>query len=131
MTSCSATPGSLPAEVLRWQDLGTSVLVTARCAGEVVRAESLLYLLDPGVEFTPLIVERWPEGRAAAVVFAGSGLDDPELNEEIDRHLAAGVDGFVLSSGTGMHVYLSQEESMRLVAQGARRMPPGTRRAAG
>jgi len=27
--------------------------------------------------------------RAAAVVFAGSGLDDPELNEDIDRHLAA------------------------------------------
>jgi LacI family transcriptional regulator len=27
--------------------------------------------------------------RAAAVVFAGSGLDDPALNEEIDRHLAA------------------------------------------
>jgi LacI family transcriptional regulator len=27
--------------------------------------------------------------RAAAVVFAGSGLDDRELNEEIDRHLAA------------------------------------------
>jgi LacI family transcriptional regulator len=27
--------------------------------------------------------------RAAAVVFAGSGLDDPGLNEEIDRHLAA------------------------------------------
>ena len=27
--------------------------------------------------------------RAAAVVFAGSGLDDPALNEELDRHLAA------------------------------------------
>jgi LacI family transcriptional regulator len=27
--------------------------------------------------------------RAAAVVFAGSGLDDPALNEQIDRHLAA------------------------------------------
>jgi LacI family transcriptional regulator len=27
--------------------------------------------------------------RAAAVVFAGSGLDDPALNEEIERHLAA------------------------------------------
>jgi LacI family transcriptional regulator len=27
--------------------------------------------------------------RAAAVVFAGSGLDDPELTEEMDRHLAA------------------------------------------
>jgi LacI family transcriptional regulator len=27
--------------------------------------------------------------RAAAVVFAGSGLDDPVLNEEMDRHLAA------------------------------------------
>ena len=27
--------------------------------------------------------------RAAAVVFAGSGLDDPVLNDEIERHLAA------------------------------------------
>lgn len=27
--------------------------------------------------------------RAAAIVFAGSGLDEPELNEEIERHLAA------------------------------------------
>jgi LacI family transcriptional regulator len=27
--------------------------------------------------------------RAAAVVFAGSGLDDPTLSEEMDRHLAA------------------------------------------
>src|SRR5207344_2990295 len=27
--------------------------------------------------------------RAAAVMFAGSGLDDPALNEEMDRHLAA------------------------------------------
>jgi LacI family transcriptional regulator len=27
--------------------------------------------------------------RAAAVVFAGSGLDEPTLNEEIERHLAA------------------------------------------
>jgi LacI family transcriptional regulator len=27
--------------------------------------------------------------RAAAVVFAGSGLDDPEANAEIERHLAA------------------------------------------
>ena len=27
--------------------------------------------------------------RAAAVLFAGSGLDDPSLNEEIERHLAA------------------------------------------
>ena len=27
--------------------------------------------------------------RAAAIVFAGSGRDDPDLNEEIERHLAA------------------------------------------
>jgi glycerol transport system ATP-binding protein len=33
-----STSGSLPAEVLRWQDLGTSVLVTAQCAGQVLRA---------------------------------------------------------------------------------------------
>jgi glycerol transport system ATP-binding protein len=29
--------GCLPAQVLRWQDLGTSGLLTTQCAGEVVR----------------------------------------------------------------------------------------------
>lgn len=38
----------------------------------------------------------------------------------IERYLAAGVHGFVLSSGTGMHVYLSQAESKELVAFGAK-----------
>ncbi|WP_369987318.1 dihydrodipicolinate synthase family protein [Pseudomonas xanthosomatis] len=38
----------------------------------------------------------------------------------IERYLAAGVQGFVLSSGTGMHVYLSKDESKQLVAFGAK-----------
>ena len=38
----------------------------------------------------------------------------------IERYLASGIRGFVLSSGTGMHVYLSQDESKALVAFGAR-----------
>ncbi|MFJ4153705.1 dihydrodipicolinate synthase family protein [Pseudomonas sp. NPDC089752] len=38
----------------------------------------------------------------------------------IERYLAAGVHGFVLSSGTGMHVYLSKDESKELVTFGAR-----------
>ncbi|MFJ4052676.1 dihydrodipicolinate synthase family protein [Pseudomonas sp. NPDC089743] len=38
----------------------------------------------------------------------------------IERYVAAGVHGFVLSSGTGMHVYLSKEESKELVAFGAK-----------
>lgn len=42
------------------------------------------------------------------------------LEEHLERYLAAGVPGFVLSSGTGMHVYLSREESDELVARGAR-----------
>ncbi|MCP5074488.1 MAG: dihydrodipicolinate synthase family protein [Rhodobacteraceae bacterium] len=37
----------------------------------------------------------------------------------IERYIAAGVDGFVLSSGTGMHVYLSEDESQALIRQGA------------
>jgi glycerol transport system ATP-binding protein len=32
-----AAEGCLPAQVLRWQDLGTSGLLTTQCAGEVVR----------------------------------------------------------------------------------------------
>ncbi|WP_457967414.1 dihydrodipicolinate synthase family protein [Pseudomonas sp. R4-84] len=38
----------------------------------------------------------------------------------LERYLVAGVQGFVLSSGTGMHVYLSKEESRQLVAFGAK-----------
>ncbi|RWR26964.1 dihydrodipicolinate synthase family protein [Sinirhodobacter populi] len=42
------------------------------------------------------------------------------LPGHIERYLAAGVESFVLSSGTGMHVYLSRAESDRLVVQAAR-----------
>ncbi|WP_306303028.1 dihydrodipicolinate synthase family protein [Pseudomonas sp. NBRC 111133] len=38
----------------------------------------------------------------------------------IERYIAAGVHGFVLSSGTGMHVYLSKDESKELVAFGSK-----------
>ncbi|HDR8925039.1 TPA: dihydrodipicolinate synthase family protein [Burkholderia vietnamiensis] len=46
--------------------------------------------------------------------------DHARLEQLIERYLAAGIKGFVLSSGTGMHVYLSQEESKALVAFGAK-----------
>lgn len=36
--SSSPQDNGLPAEVLRWQDLGTSLLLTARCGQDVVRA---------------------------------------------------------------------------------------------
>ncbi|TPE49281.1 dihydrodipicolinate synthase family protein [Amaricoccus solimangrovi] len=48
------------------------------------------------------------------------GVDLDAFEDHLERYIAAGVDGFVLSSGTGMHVYLSREESDRLVARGAR-----------
>jgi hypothetical protein len=41
----------------------------ARAAGDVVRARARLYLVEPGQEFLPLIVERWADGARAAVVF--------------------------------------------------------------
>jgi 4-hydroxy-tetrahydrodipicolinate synthase len=47
-------------------------------------------------------------------------IDYPRFETLLERYLAAGVQGFVLSSGTGMHVYLSQEESRQLVAFGAK-----------
>jgi len=47
-------------------------------------------------------------------------VDLVRLEAHIERYLAAGVEGFVLSSGTGMHVYLSRQESDALVAHGAR-----------
>lgn len=46
--------------------------------------------------------------------------DHGRLEQLIERYLAVGIQGFVLSSGTGMHVYLSQEESKALVAFGSK-----------
>lgn len=42
------------------------------------------------------------------------------LEAHLERYIAAGIPGFVLSSGTGMHVYLSREESDELVTRGAK-----------
>jgi len=42
------------------------------------------------------------------------------LADHLERYLAAGIRSFVLSSGTGMHVYLSREESDELVSRSAR-----------
>jgi 4-hydroxy-tetrahydrodipicolinate synthase len=47
-------------------------------------------------------------------------VDLGRLEAHLESYIAAGVDGFVLSSGTGMHVYLSREESDALVARGAK-----------
>lgn len=58
---------------------------------------------------------------AIATPFDQAGrIDFKRLEQNIERYLAAGVKGFVLSSGTGMHVYLSKEESKELVARGAK-----------
>ena len=46
--------------------------------------------------------------------------DHGRLEQLIEKYLAAGIRGFVLSSGTGMHVYLSPQESRELVAFGAK-----------
>lgn len=51
---------------------------------------------------------------------ARGGIDFDRLEQNIERYLAAGVKGFVLSSGTGMHVYLSPEEAQQVIARGAR-----------
>lgn len=42
------------------------------------------------------------------------------LEDHLERYIAAGIPGFVLSSGTGMHAYLSRGESDELVARGAK-----------
>ncbi|MCO7513813.1 dihydrodipicolinate synthase family protein [Pseudomonas guariconensis] len=47
-------------------------------------------------------------------------IDYARFETLIEGYIAAGVHGFVLSSGTGMHVYLSKEESKELVAFGAK-----------
>lgn len=58
---------------------------------------------------------------AVTTPFAADGrIDFDGLEEHLERYVAAGVDGVVLSSGTGMHVYLSRAESDELVARGAK-----------
>lgn len=58
---------------------------------------------------------------ALATPFKPDGsLDLARLEQNIERYLAAGVTGFVLSSGTGMHVYLSEAEAQQVIAQGCR-----------
>ncbi len=58
---------------------------------------------------------------AIATPFDGEGrIDYGRLEDNIERYLALGMPGFVLSSGTGMHVYLSPEESKELVKRGAK-----------
>jgi 4-hydroxy-tetrahydrodipicolinate synthase len=47
-------------------------------------------------------------------------IDFGRLEENLERYLALGIPGFVLSSGTGMHVYLSKEESKQLVQHGSK-----------
>jgi 4-hydroxy-tetrahydrodipicolinate synthase len=58
---------------------------------------------------------------AIATPFDAAGkIDFARFERLIEQHLEAGVRGFVLSSGTGMHVYLSNEESKALVSRGAK-----------
>ncbi|AYG61836.1 dihydrodipicolinate synthase family protein [Rhizobium jaguaris] len=58
---------------------------------------------------------------AIATPFDESGrIDFSRLERNIESYLAAGVSGFVLSSGTGMHVYLTKEESNELIRVGAK-----------
>lgn len=58
---------------------------------------------------------------AIATPFDAEGkIDYGRLEQNIERYLALGVPGFVLSSGTGMHVYLTTDESKELVRRGAK-----------
>lgn len=58
---------------------------------------------------------------ALATPFDAHGrIDFARMEENIERYLAAGVSGFVLSSGTGMHVYLSPDEAQQVIERGAK-----------
>ncbi|MBY4592650.1 dihydrodipicolinate synthase family protein [Rhizobium redzepovicii] len=47
-------------------------------------------------------------------------IDYGRLEVNVEHYLAAGIDSFLFSSGTGMHVYLSKQESEELVRRGAK-----------
>lgn len=58
---------------------------------------------------------------ALATPFDAAGrIDFARLEANIEGFLAAGIKGFVLSSGTGMHVYLSPDEAQEVIARGAK-----------
>ena len=58
---------------------------------------------------------------ALATPFDAHGtIDFARMEANIERYIAAGIRGFVLSSGTGMHVYLSPEEADELIRRGTR-----------
>lgn len=58
---------------------------------------------------------------AIATPFDDSGrIDYGRLEYNVERFLAAGVRSFLFSSGTGIHVYLSKEESEELIRRGAK-----------
>ena len=58
---------------------------------------------------------------ALATPFDAQGrIDFARMEQNIERYLAAGVTGFVLSSGTGMHVYLSPDEAQQVIERGAK-----------
>jgi 4-hydroxy-tetrahydrodipicolinate synthase len=57
---------------------------------------------------------------ALATPFDAKGaVDFARMEANIERFLAAGIKGFVLSSGTGMHVYLAPDEAQEVIARGA------------
>ncbi|MGV9862762.1 dihydrodipicolinate synthase family protein [Rhodococcus koreensis] len=58
---------------------------------------------------------------ALATPFDASGkIDFGQLEENIERHIDAGITSFLLSSGTGLHAYLSRQEADELVERGAK-----------
>jgi len=58
---------------------------------------------------------------ALATPFDAAGrIDFARLEANIEGFLAAGIKGFVLSSGTGMHVYLTPDEAQEVIARGAK-----------
>jgi 4-hydroxy-tetrahydrodipicolinate synthase len=58
---------------------------------------------------------------ALATPFAEAGeIDFARLERNIEKFIEAGVTSFILSSGTGIHVYLSQSDSRLLVERGCK-----------
>jgi 4-hydroxy-tetrahydrodipicolinate synthase len=58
---------------------------------------------------------------ALATPFNDAGrIDFVRLERNIEKFLAAGIQSFLVSSGTGVHVYLSQDESCALIERSSK-----------
>lgn len=81
-----------------------------RAAGDVVRARARVYVIASRQEFTPVIVDRWPDGARAAVVFTDhADRTDPDaLRAVLYGTSSPGAPGYGRGGFFGHHLRITK-----------------------